>query len=431
MVKKKFQITGCPCGKDDLKKRVFLMLQGPQSGFFPALALALVKKGAKVIKINLCGGDYFLWHRYFIKNDNVTCINYHGGAKKFMEFITSIYHKYQVTDIMSYSDWRPFHQEAILVAKFYNLNVWVYEEGYLRQGFVTLEENGVNGRSSVPHSPEVITELAKTLPPLAPSIDRSDTFRKKVIYAVMHHFGNVVLFPLFPFYRTHREHNIFVELLGILPRYFKRYKRASKSERTLKEFFAHKGKYFFYPLQLNHDSQVQLYSPYLRQEEAISTVIYSFAKNASKDSRLLIKNHPLDNGLIPYANIIKAISSSLGCADRVVYVEDGNTNMLVKESSGVVLINSTVGLSALRAYKRVFCLGDAIYAMQGLAASYKTSSLDDFWEDEEVVNKKLVEDFCKVLQARALVSGDFYNHKGSLIAAASSIRRFIKKGEKG
>ncbi len=413
--------------KTKLTGRVFLMLQGPQSNFFPRLANALVDRGATVIKVNLCGGDVFLWYYYIKHNNNIHTFNYHGKIQHFASYITELYQQFGVTDFLAYSDWRPFHQDAILIAKFYHIRVWVYEEGYLRLGFVTLEQNGVNGRSPLTHSPQEIRSLAKDLNPLRTSPERADTLRRKVIFAIMHHVGNVCLYVSFPFYRTHRAHNIFYELFGILPRYWHRKRRLLQSQNIVNEFLKKKGEFFFYPLQLNHDSQIQLYSPYIRQEEAISTVLYSFSKHAKPTSRLLIKNHPLDNGLIPYREIIKSMSTALGCADRVVYVEDGNTNQLLRACAGVVLINSTVGLSALLKYKKVFCLGTSIYAMDGLAQSFLKNKLDDFWNSSKPVDKSLVADFCKVLQAQSLVMGNFYNFKGSLIAVSSSIKRFANK----
>ena len=45
----------------DLSGRSFLLLQGPQSGFFRELAKGLREAGALVEKVNFCGGDVLLW----------------------------------------------------------------------------------------------------------------------------------------------------------------------------------------------------------------------------------------------------------------------------------------------------------------------------------------------------------------------------------
>ena len=41
--------------------RSFLFLQGPQSPFFHTLGRAVEKAGCLVRKVNVCGGDDFLW----------------------------------------------------------------------------------------------------------------------------------------------------------------------------------------------------------------------------------------------------------------------------------------------------------------------------------------------------------------------------------
>lgn len=411
--------------KNSLQGRSFILLQGPQSYFFIELANALVFCGASVVKVNFCGGDVLIWQSHK-KDDAIVSVNYHDRACNFPLFIKELYDKHKATDLVVYSDWRPMHQDAILVAKSLAINIWVYEEGYLRSGFVTLEKNGVNGRSSIPKKASVIQELAQTCPSFTPSrlTLQHDSIYNKVRFAILHHFGNVVLFPAFAFYRTHRAHNILFELIGILPRYLNRKNRRSRSSQSLKAFLKDKRPFFFYPLQLKDDSQVQLYSPYIRQEEAITAIISSFAKNAPKDSRLLIKNHPLDNGLIPYRNYIEKMAQALGCGGRVCYIEDGNSNFLIKKSCGVVLINSTVGLSALLQRKKVFCLGYAVYGIKGLAHSFLYQNLDDFWTSNEPFNEQLFNDFCAVIKAKALIEGDFYTARGVRWAALNSIERF-------
>lgn len=406
-----------------LEGRVFLLLQGPQSHFFRILAKKIVALGGRAIKLNFCGGDVFLWGR---GEEGVLSFNYHGRPSHFPAYVGALYQNYAVTDLVLYGDWRPMHQDAILIGKDQGLKIWVYEEGYLRQGFVTLEENGVNGRTSLPHTSEEILSLAKTLPPFTRAKQFTDNIVDKVRFAIFHHTGNVLLFVAFPFYRTHRFTNILVELTGILPRYLKRHQRRKRSAKILSKFLLNKNPYYFYPLQLNTDSQIQLYSPYIRQEEAITTVIASFAKFAPPTSRLLIKNHPLDNGLIPYRDFIESMAQALGVKNRVTFVEDGNVNALIQSSKGVVLVNSTVGMSSLLLNKPVYCLGFAIYAIKGLAEGVVDSSLDLFWTEGKSPEPHLLNAFCQVLRAKALAQGNFYQQEAASLVADESLDRFIK-----
>lgn len=211
-----------------LSGRYFLLLQGPQSHFFRRLADGLVKEGARVDKVNFCGGDRMLWGL------GRRALDYTGTLYEWPEWIGHYYREEGVTDICLYGDWRPLHWEAVRLAYARGIRVWVFEEGYLRAGFSTLEENGVNGRSSLPVNPQDILEMAVGLPdPKAITVEND--IRDKVYKAIFHHVGNVCLWPKFHHYRTHRPTNIFFELLGILPRYLTRNKGSSSKPPSLSD----------------------------------------------------------------------------------------------------------------------------------------------------------------------------------------------------
>ena len=120
------------------------------------------------------------------------------------------------------------------------------------------------------------------------------------------------------------------------------------------------------------------------------------------------------------------MSEALGCKERVTFVEDGNVNLLIDKAKAVVLVNSTVGLSALLKLKPVYCLGFAIYALKGLAHSFADLSLNRFWTEGSKPQSSIVESFCRVLRAEALIEGNFYSDKAIECACAESINRFVQ-----
>lgn len=401
----------------DLSGRSFLLLQGPQSRFFHELAQALKSAGALVEKVNFCGGDVFLWGLGH-------ALNYRGSRYEWLSWVGKIYRGRHITDICVYGDWRPMHWEAIRLADTLGIRIWVYEEGYIRNSYSTLEEYGVNGRSRLPKTPSGIRALSHKLTDTVPVVHYDNDIVDKVGQAIVHHTGNFFLWPWFRHYRTHRPTNIAFELIGILPRYFSRRKRARRDARRLRDFHNCRAPYFFFPLQLNSDSQIQLYSPYVRMHEAIADVLTSFAKHAPAHTHLLIKNHPLDNGLIDYDAFVRAFSTELGIADRVTFVDFGNTGQMVGRSLGVVLVNSTVGIMALEKGVPVYCLGQSIYNIEGLAQSFPLVALRDFWKAPEPPDQSLFEDFRNVVAHCASVAGNFYSKEGIAAAVASSLRRF-------
>lgn len=404
----------------DLSGRSFLLLQGPQSNFFHELAKALRRTGALAEKVNFCGGDVFLW-------GHDRCLSYRGTRYEWLSWIGALYRGRHVTDICVYGDWRPMHWEAIRLADTMGIRIWVYEEGYLRNSYSTLEEFGVNGRSRLPKTAGGIRALSAQLGPnTVPVVHYENDIGDKVLQAIKHHAGNFFLWPWFWHYRTHRPSNIAFELIGILPRYLTRKKRAGRDALRLREFHSKRAPYFFFPLQLNSDSQIQLYSPYVRMHEAIADVLTSFAKHAPANTHLLIKNHPLDNGLIDYDSFVRAFASELGIADRVTFVDFGNTGQMVSRSLGVVLVNSTVGIMALEKGIPVYCLGHSIYNIEGLAQSWPLVLLKDFWLSPEAPDAGLYEDFRNVVSQCASVAGNFYCAQGIRAAVRSSLMRFAR-----
>ena len=55
--------------------------------------------------------------------------------------------------------------------------------------------------------------------------------------------------------------------------------------------------YWLMPLQLDGDYQIRRHSPYGSMREAIADVAASFARSAPPEAKLVVKGHPLDNGL--------------------------------------------------------------------------------------------------------------------------------------
>ena len=75
---------------------------------------------------------------------------------------------------------------------------------------------------------------------------------------------------------------------------------------------------------------------------------------------------------------IASFAVACGISDRVHFIEGGNAHHMMDKSLGVVVLNSTIGISALRQGKPVYCVGTSIYAMLGLAVNSAEMLLDAF-----------------------------------------------------
>ena len=128
------------------QQKSFLLLQGVASPFFNQLESALLKANQKCLKVNFCGGNLYAGE-FFRKALNH--INYQGSLIDLPEFYAELFAKHQITDITLFGDTRPIHLSAIALAKQNNINIHVFEEGYFRPNWVTLDKGGVNAFSSI------------------------------------------------------------------------------------------------------------------------------------------------------------------------------------------------------------------------------------------------------------------------------------------
>ena len=139
-------------------------------------------------------------------------------------------------------------------------------------------------------------------------------------------------------------------------------------------------RYFLVALQVQIDAQVLVHSDFKSIPEFIEKVMASFAKHADAADHLVIKHHPLDRGYHDYSALLDRLQKQYGVAGQdPVYPRPASADLLAN-TRGVVVINSTVGLSALHHGTPVVAMGEALYDIEGLTAQ---CALDDFWSAPE------------------------------------------------
>ena len=393
-----------------------LFLQGPHGPFFRRLGRALAQRGDRVIRVNCCGGDVVDWPRPHTRL-------FRGKATVWGKWIARLMDDERVTDLHVFGDWRPLHREAVLLAQVRGIQVWAYDEGYLRPDYITMEQGGVNGLSSLPNTREGIAELAMLCPELPETRRVGNPQSTKTWRSIAPYAGTIFLWPLFRHFQTHRPQSASREVWGWFLRVLSRSARLKRSTEALRTAYRSHAPYFLFPLQLDADSQVRRYSPYSGMKEAIACVLTSFAQHAPAETHCIIRNHPLDNGLINYAGFITSFATACGINERVHFIEGGKARQMMDKSVGVVVLNSTMGISALRQGKPVYCVGTSIYAMPGLAVCNAEMPLNDFWNASRGPEDTALADFERVLKARALVNGNFYTREGIDTAISGVLQR--------
>jgi len=378
-------------------KRHVLFLQGPGSLFFHRFSLALEQAGVQVSKIHLCAGDLLFWR-------SRNAVSYRGSFDDWHGFVERYIVSNGVSDVVLFSDSRPYHRVATNVAKGLGVNVFAFENGYFRPDWITLEKGGVNGRSPFPQTREGVERLAAdALDPGEQSIPVRHNARLilgDITFHTVSFFGSF----LYPRYRRYRTANPVLETLGWIRRGLSRRGKVARSEARLDALLKSRRPFFLYPLQLDHDFQLSVDSPFSSINEASQAVIASFAHHAPSDAVLLVKNHPRDNNLVNRETDIEAMARRHGIADRVVFIESGSNPLILSRALGMVTINSTMGTSALSHGLPVCALGRAVYNVEGLTFQ---GTLDQFWNGPVAPDLVFFKLFRRALIHSGQVRGEF------------------------
>ncbi len=390
--------------------RTFLFLQGPHGSYFARLGGALSALGHQVYRINLCGGDRWDWPG--------PASSYRGTQRNWPTYFDDFIVDNQVTDVILFGDCRPAHSSAHGMAKLRGLRVHVLEEGYIRPDFVTLEEGGVNGHSTMPRDPAWFRAEANRIGGDVELESVPSSFRRRANETIRHLWGTAVEGPFFPFYRNHRPLNPAVEAFGWMLRGLAGRSERARSAKTMER--VRDLPYFVAPLQLNSDYQLRVHSPFGDMRAALRFMIKSFAKAAPADTHLLVKRHPLDAGLTPWRRITQVLASSYGVADRVHYVSDADIVDVLNHAIGAVMVNSTVGTLALNFGIPIAVLGDAIYDLEGVV---HRGSLEEFWVNPVAPDGDLWDSVRRVIIDRSLIRGSFLSEAGLAMLVANAIPR--------
>lgn len=379
---------------EQFKGKNVLLLQGPFGFFFYNFAKDLRAAGATVHKINFNGGDLFFYPRGGTR--------FSDRMENWPAFFSDFAKKHDIDTVFIYGDCRPIHQ--IPEAR-EDLDTYVFEEGYIRPDYITLEKYGVNGHSKIPRDPEFYREHVAAEQVATQKVNNS--FPSLVRYAFTYHTFSFFLWPLFTRYRHHRRLDIFEGLYWIRS-LFRKFKYAYKERKVIERLIAWSSKkYFLLPLQVFNDSQINVHSDFESIHEFMENCIASFARHAPADTLLVLKHHPMDRAYTDYTKFLRRMAKKYGLEDRLVYVHDLHLPMLLQHARGVVMINSTVGISSLHHGTPTKTCGDAIYDMEGL--TYQ-GSLDDFWNDAEdfKVDRDLYLSFVSYIVNKTQLNGSFY-----------------------
>ncbi|WP_310463495.1 capsular biosynthesis protein [Sphaerotilus sp.] len=387
-------------------QRHTLILQGPMGWFFSDLAALLTQQGQHVTKVHFNGGDEIFWR-------HPGALRFTGRPDTLADWLRGLIKRQRIDAVVLFGQMRPVHCTAREVASELGVGIFVFEEGYLRPNYVTIERRGVNALSRLPRAASFYAEREQPRHP-APT-PTTQNIQRTALIAAAYGIAAAALRPWYPHQTYHRSLNPVTEPLR-WARSYVRHLRYQISEHGLHARLTGADlskRWFLVPLQVQSDSQIVHHSPYTSVEAFISDVMASFAEHAPDETGLVIKHHPMDRAYSDYQRYIQREAVRLKISHRVVYLHDQHLPTLLDHARGVVTINSTVGLQALHHGAPVITLGESVYSMPGLVYS---GSLAAFWEDPGEVDQALYLRFRHHLIAHTQLNASFYAQAPALQA---------------
>ena len=373
---------------------------GPLGLFFARLAKHLESRGVPVTKVCFPLKEFGFPARQQV--------HYDGSMADFQLFLRALVLKRGIRHLFMYGDFIDPHRLAIELVQQMNeehalpffIEAWVFELGYIRPNFVSLELERVNARSNL-NQP---VSFYQALPPVEdiPQASRESGLRWRKAWKmptfIQHAFANYTIIegphklqPT-PFY-------LWCQVRGLLRKHRYRYTEKAVCQRLLDG-----TPFVLVPLQVSSDSQISLGSDYAGMEPLIEELITSFASHAPAGDRLVFKHHPRDRGYNHYGALIRALAQRHGVIERVLYFHDAPLGPILKRSKAVVTINSTVGLQALYHGTPTKVLGRTFYNVPGLTDQ---QPLDVFWRSPQPIDPDLFRRFYAHVINSTQINGNF------------------------
>lgn len=389
---------------DNGMKKNFLFLQGPQGPFFAKCAKAVQADGHQVFKICLNGGDQTDWGK-------MPFDAYTGSYADWEQYLAAYITENEITDIAFYSYWRPYHQAAIKLARSKGVQLHGFEEGLLRPYWITLDPRlPCEYAAYVKETVQQQVPMATDVPDDVAEPKQSHVVQKNgswwmLFWCFRYYLGFFRRERFYKNYETHRPWTPHAEAKLWLKQVLKYPWRKFVSGLRLRQVLKQPNPIYALCLQLDGDSQIKQYCDYDGMRDVLGEVLPAFAAHAPKDSLLVVKTHPLDNGAGRLEDACRKLALRHGLKNRVVFISFGKLVGLLRATRAVITVNSTVGLQALSHQCPVKTLGHAVYNLDGLV---DTQDWPDFFATPRPPEMRTYNVLQNVLLKSGQHDGSFY-----------------------
>ena len=376
-----------------------LLLVGPLGTFFARFARYLENQGVEVYKLSLPLHEFGFSQQQRLP--------FAQPMDQFRPFLAEQIERLGIRHLFMYGDFIDPHRIALdlcaeLREQGQTIDSYVFELGYLRPNYVTLEPDRVNCCSNLNKPSSFYRQL--------PDVEwfpeaRRETgvrWRKfwKSITFIQHAFTRYKIVDgvhkLQP-----RPEFLIAQVRGLLRKHLYRF-----SESSIRSQLSNGDPFFLGVLQVATDSQLARGCGYCGVEDFITDVVESFASYAPTQARLFLKHHPRDRGYNHYGAHVKRLEQQFGLKGRLFYFHDSSLAPILRKPSceGVVLINSSVGFQALFHGVPLKAMGQAPFNIDGLADQ---QPLANFWQQPQRSDRALFRRFYHHVLGTTQINGNF------------------------
>lgn len=369
-----------------------MIITAPFGPYSRKLAAILRENGAVVRRMIFNAGDWLDW-------GSSEAVRFRPDGHEWPQALSRVAEGY--TDLVLFGEAGLYNQAVLDQAERLQASVWVIENGYFRPHWVTMERNGVNARSTLPRSADGYPPPAPREPPFQPA---GTILPHHVWNLALYHTVQVVGRPLYPGYVRPYARHAAVQAAGHAWRYLKL--RFASRRDTDVEVIAGRGPFFIACLQREGDTTLLRYSDHPTNTAFLERVVEDFAAHAPQTTRLLVKNHPLDPGLVNYKAVLRGLARRHGVEGRADFIDGGHLADLCRASQGMVVNNSTAALAAVGFGTPVKVLGRAFFDFDGLTDQ---QPLSGFWKDPRRPDHDLYVRFREHVLHRTQINGSYHN----------------------
>ena len=417
----KFAVTGSACSagihEHDNQLKA-LLLQGPVGPFFTELQGALASSGWATRRVIFNAGDKI----FAAKKD---CVRFSGNLDSWEAWLRFEISQNRPNCIVLFGSSRPAHKIARRLADLFGIPVLSLEEGYLRAGYVTAEFGGNNQ-----HSPLVTWKPQdQTCAHLAKdhiANQKRSSFLTMSFWGAVYYIARDLVSSKTDEDLFHRPREGVLSLscswcAHMLHRAFMRVTEA----RLQGKIFGNAG-YIIVPLQVSNDSQIQKAARGWTTRKLIEACLTALHQSHPEQT-VLFKLHSLERANRRINELIHQRARDLGVSEaRFKVTHTGRISDLTRHASGMVVINSTSGFSALHHGVPLLVLGEAVFRHDAIATTGSSQKdITDFFKIRRAKSPEMVAQFFETIKSQSLLPGDFYLSAGR----KKAIKNIIEKLE--